>query len=200
MDLESYTKQMSAYFKPLVTENKGTHRAVDWGSETSQYKRFEILCALGDVRNASLLDVGCGTGALVNYLNKIGYQGQYLGIDILPEMIDAAREAFPNNQFEAISIDTLPESYQPDYIVESGIFTRADQSWLEHTVQSMFTRCTRGVAFNVLSAWGDHLIENDEFCADPMKLVEFARKLTPYLVVRHDYMPHDVTLYLYKKT
>jgi len=61
----------------------------------------------------------------------------------------------------------------------------------------MFSLATSAVAFNTLSTWAQDQ-EAGEFYADPLKVVEFCRTLTPWVVMRHDYHPRDFTVYLYK--
>lgn len=200
LDVNAYRARQESHFTPLISQYGGSHRAVDWGSQGSQCKRFSILCSVGDMRDASVLDVGCGTGAMVDYLRNHNFTGSYRGIDILPEMIEVARKNFPEEHFEACTIEALPADYHPDYVVESGIFTHADQAWLEATVRQMFERCRVGVAFNMLSSWSRDLVEDNEFSADPSAILTFARELTTRVVVRHDYMPHDFTVYLYKES
>jgi hypothetical protein len=53
------------------------------------------------------------------------------------------------------------------------------------------------VAFNSLSAWATDQ-EAGEFYADPLRVVDFCRRITPRVVLRHDYHPRDFTVYLYK--
>jgi hypothetical protein len=40
--------------------------------------------------------------------------------------------------------------------------------------------------------------EPGEFYADPVEIVRFCRSLTPWVVLRHDYLAHDFTVYLYR--
>ena len=46
----------------------------------------------------SILDVGCGTGLLLNYINKSRFY-QYSGLDLSLEMIKVARDSYPNHEF-----------------------------------------------------------------------------------------------------
>ncbi len=55
------------------------------------------------ITDKKVLDVGCGTGLLLNYF-KID---QYLGIDISPNMIRIAESKFPENQFVVANMDHI---------------------------------------------------------------------------------------------
>ena len=50
----------------------------------------ELLIQCGLERKSYLIDVGCGSGRLANALVEY-LQGKYLGIDIVPELLDYAR-------------------------------------------------------------------------------------------------------------
>ena len=84
-----------------------------------------------------------------------------------------------------------------DYLIMSGIFTFANQSIFEKILTDSFHISQKGIACNVLSTWGRQK-EEGEFHADPIKTLEFCSKLTPKVVLRHDYLPHDFTIYMYK--
>lgn len=53
-------------------------------------RRRYVAELLGDVRGQRILDVGCGTGALVEVLRGRGLAG-YQGVDLAPNMIEVAR-------------------------------------------------------------------------------------------------------------
>jgi SAM-dependent methyltransferase len=190
-----YAANLRRHYQPRVAEHGGTFRAVDWGSEKSQTARFRVLLEATDFRSARILDVGCGVGHLVDHLAKEKFDGAYLGVDLVPEMVAAARRRHCHSEFREGGPEAGPE-YHADLVVGSGLFTFADQARLERTVVTMFHRARRVVAFNTLSTWADSQ-EDGEFYADPMRVIEFCRTLTNRVVLRHDYMPHDFTIYLY---
>ncbi len=57
------------------------------------------------------LDIGCGPGAAVRMAADIVVEGEAIGVDRAPAMIDIARKrstAFPNTRFEVGSAESLP--------------------------------------------------------------------------------------------
>ncbi|AYO31212.1 class I SAM-dependent methyltransferase [Biomaibacter acetigenes] len=63
-------------------------------------KLAEIINLINLSEGASVLDVGCGTGVLVPYIiEKIGYSGRIVGLDIAEKMLERAREKFPERNF-----------------------------------------------------------------------------------------------------
>lgn len=196
-NFKEYQNKLNEHYLPLLEQYGSTFRAVDWGSHHSQMMRFQVLLEVGNFINSSVLDVGCGVGHLVNYLTDIGFKGDYLGIDALPEMITIAREYHPTRNFQESNI-LVQNRCNAEYVLGSGLFTFGDQEIMENTIQEMFKACHKAVAFNSLSSWTDNK-EMGEFYADPLAIVEFCRTLTPWVILRHDYMPHDFTIYMYRE-
>lgn len=197
-DAATYASRLRRHYAPLVKQHGATHRAVDWGSPHGQDTRFRVLLEGQQQPATRLLDVGCGVGHLVDLLKNQAFKGSYLGLDLVPEMVQAAHVRHPEWDFREEPMGSAGAAFRPDYVVGSGLFTFADQQRLEQTVEAMFMLTSRVVAFNTLSVWGDRPTTG-EFCADPAGVVEFCRNLTRRVVLRHDYLPHDFTIYLYKE-
>jgi SAM-dependent methyltransferase len=62
--------------------------------------------ALGDVSGKTILDFGCGTGRLSDWLVKRG--GRVEGVDVTPEMVAVAEARVPGANFQTIGGPTLP--------------------------------------------------------------------------------------------
>jgi RimJ/RimL family protein N-acetyltransferase/SAM-dependent methyltransferase len=195
---DSYATQMREHYLPLLQRHGPTYQAVDWGSAQGQALRFRMLLEIGNVTAASLLDVGCGIGHLASHLKEINFRGNYIGFDLVPEMVQTASTLHPGWMFRADDLLATHDGPAVDYVVGSGLFTFASRAWLEQTVRQMFERCRIGVAFNSLSGWSENK-QPGEFYADPTATLEFCRTLTPWVVLRHDYMPHDFTIYMYRR-
>jgi SAM-dependent methyltransferase len=194
----AYATRLRRHYGPLVRKHGASHRAVNWGSAQGQETRFRVLLEPLNLAGARLLDVGCGVGHLVDQLKARGFAGEYLGVDLVPEMVAAARVRHPGWAFSEARLPEAAADFAPDYVVGSGLFNLADARTLEETVAAMFQATRRAVAFNSLSRWGDRPARG-EFRADPAKVLNFCRKLTRRVVLRHDYLPHDFTVYLYRE-
>lgn len=81
----------------------------------------ELLEEAGYEHGMSLLDYGCGWGALAGWLPK---ETSYLGVDITPEAIDLAREENPNRNFKVIENGQL-KTFPKDFAVAFSVFTHA---------------------------------------------------------------------------
>lgn len=199
-----------AMYARKVDNFREGHHAQGWSSRASQERRFAALCAVGDLRGSSVLDAGCGLADLYAYIEErdSAQSVRYAGLDFTPRMIAQARERFPHLSFvqgDASSPDTpLPAS---DYVLASGLFSYMvnDEARFQATLTRLWETARRGVAFNVLSTLADKTTKEATaaaglFAADPLETFRFCRTaLTPWVTLRHDYLPHDFTIYLYRE-
>lgn len=199
------TDEIARFYDQLVQRFGVDHRALDWRSRASQQKRFEILTEVGDLSGCRLLDVGCGIGDLYDLLAARQTATAYAGCDVAPAMVDAARRRLPHVEIELMDIATADlEPSQFDYVVASGLFslrTVHPYAYVAATVRRMLHLCRRGVAFNSLSSRWDSTtatVDDGRFVADPARTLDICLGIAPNVVLRHDYMPHDFTIYLYK--
>lgn len=193
----SYIERMNDHYSPLVGRHGHSYRSNDWGSGKSQLRRFDVLLGCAEYHNLRILDVGCGTGNMASYLRTMNFTGQYLGVDIVPDMIAQARLNVPEYNFRVISSFSQASSFNPDFILASGIFTFADQNIFFDSIKELFQISSRIFAFNALSSWKADP-EQGEFHADPASTLDFCSSLTRKITLIHDYMPHDFTVAMYK--
>lgn len=191
-----------AFYDRLV-RRFGTHpNALDWGSRISQETRFAVLAEVGDLSERRVLDVGCGLADLYAYLAANGIAVRYTGYDTAPQMLDSAQRRFPDLTMHAVDVARhhVPAA-QFDYVVASGLFNLRREGaygYVAAMVEQMYRVCRRGVAFNSLSSRADGL-EGGHFLADPSAVLDICLDIAPRCVLRHDYLPHDFTVYLYKQ-
>jgi SAM-dependent methyltransferase len=186
------------------------HHAQGWASRASQRKRFAALAEVAaDLRGASVLDAGCGLGDLYAYFEERGVAAdiRYTGLDFTPRMVVRARERFPHLTFVPGDASSEKTDLPPaDYVLASGLFSHmtGDEDRVRATIGRLWNAARRALAFNVLSTLTDP--GSDEaraasglFAADPLETLRFSRTLTPWVALRHDYLPHDFTIYLYRE-
>lgn len=196
------TKELSTnikeFYATLVKQHGASVRSLDWGSQQSQYLRFRVLSELDNFTDASLLDVGCGLADLNAYLDNAGIATHYNGVDLCSEMIEQARQEHPNINLQVCDILADKKLSNFDYVVASGIFARLGDAPFE-TMQSIVARmyelANKGVAFNLLSIFANYQ-EEDEYYANPAEVLEYCLSICSFVTIRHDYLPHDFTVYM----
>lgn len=95
-----------------------------WESEEAQRMRFDMLLSAVDLDGMELLDVGCGTGNLLEHIISKGINVEYTGVDLLDKMIDRAKSKGLAGEFIHADIfeDRIFENESFDVIYTSGIF------------------------------------------------------------------------------
>ena len=176
---------------------------VGWGSSSSQEKRFQVLVEIGNLENNSILDIGCGLGSLFEFIKKKYGILSYTGVDINPKMIELAKQNFSEAEF--IEIDIIKNrdfinKRKFDYVFLSGALNLSEDKHyknIKSMMKEMFFLSKKGVALNFLSMFSDHLFPGEYYC-NPKDILDIAFSMTKKVILRHDYMQHDFTIYLYK--
>src|SRR5205814_7009429 len=115
-------------------EHGATPRGVDWNSEESQRLRFRQLARLWDDErdDVSVIDFGCGYGALLDYLRDEGRAFVYQGFDISDAMITEATSRAGARGGGSFTTDRT-QLERADYVVASGVFnvklTAGSKAW-----------------------------------------------------------------------
>jgi SAM-dependent methyltransferase len=160
--------------------------------------RFGVLTSIGDLQNSSVLDVGCGFGDLYGYLAGRGIRVDYTGIDINPDFIKIAREAYPDARFMVADFEEEDIGQDFDWAFAAGIFTiriSDNRSFIRNTLKKMFQVCTIGLAADFLSPSGSR---DAYWQCPPEEVLKFCKGISRRAVLRADYMSTDFCVYLYK--
>ena len=178
-------------------------RTLGWGEHGRQEVRFAVLAehALAHP-GSSVLDVGCGFADLYDFLAARGWRGSYTGIDIVPGLLEVARERHPDLDLREADVTADGAGLAPhDFVIASGIcnarLTSGDNR--THTVEVLgaMRRLARVAAsIDFLSTHVD-FAKPDAWHTDPGWALETAKRLTRRVALRHDYMPFEFTLTLF---
>lgn len=192
------------FFDERIKAHGAQPKGVDWNSQESQVIRFEQLLKIVQQPDEpfSIIDFGCGYGALIDYLNAKGYQYTYTGYDMTPAVIEAASQAYASVAQATFTHDL--NAVQPaDYIVGSGLFNMkmdtSDDSWTQHmynTLNQMWYLCNKGMAFNSLTSYSDaEYMRPDLFYPNPMVVFDYCkRNYARNVALLHDYNLYDFTV------
>ena len=195
--------QARDYYETKLREHGPTPAGVDWNSLESQQLRFAQLAHLWrDDADASILDYGCGYGALADYLRGRGHRGDYVGFDVSQAMAEAAHSrlrSLPACRATARRDDLAP----CDYAVASGVFNvkqdASDEAWRTYiweTVADLAALGTRGFAFNALTAYSDaDRQRGDLFYGDPLEAFDRCKRTySRFVTLLHDYPLYEFTI------
>lgn len=199
--------EVASYYSEKLAQHGETPRGVDWNGEESQTLRFEQLCKVVTTPDAfSLNDLGCGYGALFEFL-KIQHQAiSYLGVDVSEDMIQAAKQRCQDNTQARFITSAEPDNLA-DYGVASGIFNvrlgRSDAEWwdyLEATLDVLNRTSRLGFTFNCLTSYSDEDKKRDYlYYADPCLLFDLCkRRYSRQVALLHDYGLYEFTILVRK--
>jgi len=204
----SLLDEVATYYTEKLAEHGDTPRGVDWNGEESQMVRFEQLCKVIDPKttNFSLNDLGCGYGALLDYLREEHANFTYLGVDVSHEMIKVAEQRYAAVD-QARFITSAEPDEAADYGLASGIFNvrlgRTDAEWFDYlraTLDVLDQTSSLGFAFNCLTSYSDEDKKRDHlYYADPCRLFDLCkRRYSRQVALLHDYGLYEFTILVRK--
>lgn len=195
------------YYTQKIQEHGATPRGVDWNGEESQNLRFAQLMRIADgAADYSLNEIGCGYGALVDFLDASASGFTYYGVDLSEEMIEEARRRSGGRGGVKFAAGDRPEAKR-DFCVASGIFNvrldTPDAEWLPviHETLDMMHECSSaGFAFNALTKYSDpDKMRAYLFYADPLALFDRCkRRYGRNVALLHDYGLYEFTILVRK--
>ena len=197
-----------AYYDEKLAQHGPTPQGVDWNGEERQTIRFEQLCKIiaPKTTNFCMNDLGCGYGALLEYLWGRHEAFTYLGVDVSNEMIKTARQTHPASD-QARFITSAEPDQMAEYGVASGIFNvrlgQSDSEWfkyLQATLDILDRTSSLGFAFNCLTSYSDEEKKrNHLYYADPLKLFDLCKqRYSPQVALLHDYELYEFTILVRK--
>ncbi|MDT6960362.1 class I SAM-dependent methyltransferase [Cupriavidus sp. SZY C1] len=200
--------EVAGYYSARLAEHGETAQGVDWNGEESQFLRFAQLSrVIGDrTEPFSVNDLGCGYGALREYLGKSYPQLRYTGIDVAEEMIQAASRRLGGDPSTRFIVGSEPDAVA-DFGIASGIFNvrmaRGDAEWLDYIkgVLDIMDRTSRlGFAFNCLTSYSDaDKMRDTLYYADPCALFDHCkRRYSRNVALLHDYGLYEFTIVVRK--
>jgi 2-polyprenyl-3-methyl-5-hydroxy-6-metoxy-1,4-benzoquinol methylase len=190
-----------SFFNKTLRMHGDRPEALRWTAE-GQRTRFRCLLDIaGDINGKKVLDFGCGKGDFYQFLMEMGITVEYSGYDINENLISLARKKFPECDFRVFDIDgdVLGEAF--DYIFLCGVFNlkvKGLDDTVKTVLQTLFRHCKIAMAFNALSAHNPKK-DYELYYHSPEELFRFAMiHLSPYIALRHDRIPYDFVLFIYR--
>jgi SAM-dependent methyltransferase len=199
--------EVASYYSAKLAEHGATPRGVDWNGEESQMLRFKQLTkVIRQPKGFLLNDLGCGYGALYDYLQTKYQDFTYTGCDVSSDMILAAcgrGASYHNAKF--IVAAAPPEI--ADYGIASGIFNvrlgQSDAKWYDYlkaTLDVLDRTSQHGFAFNCLTSYSNtEKMRSHLYYADPCALFNLCkRRYSRHVALLHDYGLYEFTIIVRK--
>ena len=209
MTLDETLKRLSECFTGKLSEFGQTPQGVDYSGPDAQHRRFEQLVKIiQPARPFTVIDYGCGYGAMFDFLRRQHTAFEYWGLDMIEQMVTAAIESHkdaPNAHF------TTQEQELPiaEYLVAGSIFNikleASYEDWqglIVATLRQMNALCSKGFAFNMLTKYSDaeRMAQRpDLFYADPLFFFDLCKRdFSRNVALLHDYELYDFTILVRK--
>ncbi len=200
---EKVLSDHDSYYAPKLAQHGATSLGVDWNSEERQRLSFSKLVELIDGSSPfSIIDFGCGYGALLPYLKGRGWSFDYTGVDILERMVESARAAHgetSSQRFRPPGDDLGPA----DYLIACGVLNlklQVDRErWTEYcleTIERFDALSRKGFAFNMLTSYSDPEKRRDDlYYGDPSFFFDHCKRhISPDVALLHDYGHYEFTI------
>lgn len=212
---KKYLKIISHY-EACLERYGDTHKGVDWPKEEDVNTRYRVMLEVikkGIDQECSLLDLGCGTSHLYEYMLREDTQHDldlpkiiYSGLDLSEKFIAVARQKFPENNYYCLDLlDATVSLPTFDYVLMNGVFTEKRELSFEEMllyfqamIRKVFAHTDKGMAFNVMSKQVDW--ERDDLFHLPLDTLAgfLTKELTRNFVIRNDYGLYEYTVYVYR--
>jgi len=178
-------------------------RTLNAGKGNKLYLQHTVHASIGHLQNKTVLDIGCGLASYYEFLKSRGLKVNYIGYDIVEPFIAVNAERFPEAKFERRDISRDGIAHAADYAVMCQVFNNkyssvSNDEVVKRAIAQAFDAISIGVSIDLRTNYVNYR-EADTHYFSPEEMFSFAKSLTPFVKLRHDYLPFDFTLMLYKE-
>jgi SAM-dependent methyltransferase len=193
------------HYRRRLERHRRNWAVCHWASADTQQVRFRVLAANVELEGKRLLDVGCGLGDLWAFLGREKSGVDYVGVDLVEEMVVEGRRRHPNARLVCADIFAdgrrdgpggpfAPESF--DVVFCSGALNLElgnNDTFLPRALARMLELTRETLVFNLLHK--RFMPAGGEFHPhDPEEVLEMLRPLPCDARVVDDYLPNDFTV------
>jgi len=206
LSFRHHSRKIAKYYRRKLLLHGLTPQGADWRDKEAQWLSFEQLCHLLPSLPSSyfsLLDYGCGYGALVEFLRARYMHLDYTGFDICPDMIKAARALYPDLPFYTRFSLLRPK----DYVIASGLFSvklnfpeKIWQKYVLRTLKKINNLAIKGFSFSSLTKYSDkNLMKDYLYYPDPCFYFDYCKKkFSKNVSLLHDYERYEFVIIVRK--
>ena len=178
-----------------------SNEALGWKNRENQTIRFKNILEIGDLNGTTVLDVGCGTGDLFDYMNQQSITCNYTGIDQVKEFIELAGKKYrthPNASFllgDFWSVDV----HRYDYVLASGAlsYRNSDPEFIYKMIFRLYSLSEIAFGFNLMES--TELKDGGLVAYEKNRILAYCQKICPNVIIKDNYLKDDYTIMMYKE-
>ena len=145
-------------------KNIGTYLKEDHHSNTKEsFKQLAAIIgeSLNPEEEASILDVGCATGAWLSYISQQYPKLRCTGIDIFDELLTNAQNALPSAQFTHCSATDIASQFNKEFDISTGLGLLGifDEEDAKAVLDGMIAATKKGGKVYFLSPFNDYHVD-----------------------------------------
>jgi len=203
--LDHALNDLRSFFDEKAKTHGAVFQSVDWNSPERQKTVFHQLIKIwiNPQDSASILDFGCGYGALLDFLQAENYSlTKYIGYDFSSSMIENALQTHPRQE-GVVFTNEVAQLPQADFVIAGGILgmkkNATEDEWTNHcfeTLDQLWGFSRKGMAFNSLTSYSDaDKMRPDLYYADPCRFFDYCKtKFSRNVALLHDYGLYEFTI------
>ncbi len=162
--------------------------------------RYSVLSKIANLSNSSVLDAGCGTGKLLDYLDQQYFGIKYTGLDINGDFVKEASKVYKYrgncNFYQCDFSKVLIPQYDYVFASESLSYKVTDSLYHVKTIERLFHIAQKAFAFNMLdNGFGDHSLLKGYNKDD---IIRYCKMLCNRVECIDNYLDNDFTIIMYK--
>lgn len=207
MEKNHISELLHDHYKKTALQHGPTAKGVDWGDDRTaeiRHKQMRKVIVACD-NEISLVDVGCGYGAFYDHLKSEQINVDYVGIDLVEEMVNLARSKHSGGTFINADFLSYDGRSEFDYAICNGILTQKlnvslldMEKFAKDLIKKMFHVSRVGCCFNVMSTRCNFFAPN-LFYRHPSEILSYCLgEITNNVVIDHSYGLYEFAVYLYK--
>ncbi|HET9222322.1 MAG TPA: class I SAM-dependent methyltransferase [Roseiflexaceae bacterium] len=150
---------VARYYSDLLERFGASAQALDEREDEKDHQFYQHLLDGAALPAApSILDIGCGMGNLIKYLQSRDVDIQdYVGVDLLPQFVELCRAQYAG-PFSFVEANFVSDSFQPDrkfdLVVNMGVLVSRVllyERYIDYSIRKMIALSSKYVLFNVIT-------------------------------------------------
>lgn len=194
-----------SFYEEKMGKGLPDHEVLGWESNEAQKRRFEVFAGHVKLDGKKILDVGCGLGNMLEYLDSKGIDVDYTGVDISEKMVSSAKSRKLDGKFYCMDVfKSHPfKNEEFDVIYASGIFNinlGNNREFLLDALNKLLHISRHIIVFNLLHHNSPDREDKYYYFSpeDVEKIVESMPHRIKKVEIIQDYLDNDFTVIVEK--